>query len=98
MSTLTKDILQVVGVSLLVVIMVFGAIKLSDRLRSSNSGRVAAQFVYEQLNECNEKLAAYGEDVELDIPMHKITAEALNICLEKLGAYGEDATLPITKE
>ncbi len=93
-----KDIIQVVVVSLCVVAMVFAAIKISKRLRSSNNGKIAVQFVYEQLNECNEKLAAYGEKVELDIPKHKVTAEALNECLEKLGAYGENNTLPMTKE
>jgi hypothetical protein len=97
-SNLTKDTLQVIVVSLVVVAMVIGAIKLSKKLRSSNSGKVAVQFVYKQLNECNEKLAAYGEDVEFDIPRHRATAEALNECMEKLGAYGEDITLPFIKE
>ncbi|MHA2280088.1 MAG: hypothetical protein ACXAC5_04330 [Promethearchaeota archaeon] len=98
MESLKKDILWIFVITVAVVAMVFAAIVGSEKLKWSNDGRVISQFVYEQLNICNEKLAAYGEDVEFDIPKHKATAEDLNICIEKLGAYGEDNKIPVTSE
>ncbi len=97
MENLKKDALWVAVISIAVVAVVVGTILASERLRQSNDTKVIVQFVYEQLNECNRKLAAYGEDVELDIPRHKTTAKDLTICLEKLGAYGEDTSIPANK-
>ena len=95
---LKKDDLWVFMITAVFVIIVLSAMAISEKFKWSNDDRVLVQFTYEQLNICNEKLAAYGEDVELDIPKHKVKIIDLNICLEKLGAYGEDNTIPVSVE
>ena len=95
---LTKDVLWIFVITVIVVAVVFAVIVVSKKFKWSNDDRVITQFVYEQLNICHEKLAAYGEDVELDIPKNKVNPKDLNICLEKLGAYGEDTAIPVSSE
>lgn len=58
-----------------------------------NDSKVLHSFVEEHLEECYEKLGAYGEPVNLG--SFDVSAEALGVCYEKLGAYGEPVDLPI---
>ena len=92
-----KDVLWVSIITVAVVTMVFVAMRGSEVLRQSNDDKVIVQFVTQQLNICNEKLAAYGEDVDLDIPIYKFKSEDLKACLEKLSAYGEDSDISVTQ-
>jgi hypothetical protein len=92
---LKKDILIVFMITVTVVAMIFASMYISKKIKWSNDDEVVTQFIYQQLNICNKKLATHGENVELDIPKHKAKAKDLNVCIEKLGAYGEDITLPL---
>lgn len=94
MESLKKDALWITIITIAVVSMVIGSILISEKLEYSNDTKVITQFIYEQLSECNEKIAAYGEkNVKLDISKNQIKSEDIIICLEKLGAYGGNISI-----
>jgi len=97
LDKLRKEAIFITMISISFITIAVCAIMISDKLINSNDSKVINQFVYEQLSICNEKLAAYGEDVKLDTPKSEASAESLSICLEKLGAHGGDMTIPVTR-
>lgn len=90
LSKTSADVLWIVSVSIAVIIIIVAGNWAWTRYGPSNEQRVLKKFVYSKLTECTEKLAAYGEDVDLVVTYDDATLENLDVCVEKLGAYGED--------